>query len=62
VDPAHQERAIGRRLFEELMHFVEGRPCTERSAPTTRKLITLYRKGTEQIGLRPGYYNAATHA
>jgi len=60
VDPAHQGRGIGRRLFDELLKFAEGGVVYLEVRTDNEAAIALYRSiGFDQIGVRPRYYKGA---
>lgn len=60
VDPAHQGRGIGRRLFDELLEFADGGAVFLEVRADNEAAIALYRsRGFEHIGVRPWYYPGA---
>jgi [ribosomal protein S18]-alanine N-acetyltransferase len=60
VDPAHQGRGIGRRLFDQLLKFADGGAVYLEVRTDNEAAIALYRSvGFDQIDLRPGYYSGA---
>lgn len=60
VDPAHQGRGIGRRLFDALLKFADGGAVYLEVRTDNEAAIALYRSmGFDQIGVRPRYYKGA---